>query len=307
MHSRTALLFFVVAVAASCAARQPDGASRAADAHAANAHLIDVPFYAQTVDQCGPAALAMALDWSGLDVAPSSIASEVFTPKRRGSLQPDLVTAARRHGRVAYIIHGRAELLAELHAEHPVVVLQNLGFSWLPRWHYAVVVGYDRSSETVVLHSGAEAQRMLAERTFLNTWERSEYWGLVTLPPDRLPARPDETRWLEAVIGLERAGENDAAAVAYRTAAAYWPMSLAARIGWANAAYATGNLTDAETALREALRGRPDAAVAWNNLADVLGRMGRKREALVAVKRAIALGGVDADVYRETLAEIEAL
>ena len=24
-----------------------------------------------------------------------------------------------------------------------LLVLQNLGLSWLPRWHYAVVVGYD--------------------------------------------------------------------------------------------------------------------------------------------------------------------
>jgi hypothetical protein len=301
MQSRAVVLIFsAAAAAAGCATVQP-----ASDpGHAVP--VIQVPFYAQEVDQCGPAALAMALAWSGVDVSPPDLAREVVAPKRRGSLQPDLITAARRHGRIAYPVHGRDELFAEIDAGHPVIVLQNLAFSWAPRWHYAVAIGHDSSDATVTLHSGGRAGLVLSEKTFFNTWEPVGSWGLVTLPPDQWPASVDETRWLEAAIGLERAGRNAEAVVAYRRAAERWPMSLGARIGWANAAYVTGDLRESETALRDAIRCRPDAAVAWNNLAHVLGMSGRKKEALAAAHRAIEIGGPDVDVYRETLAEIEA-
>jgi hypothetical protein len=301
MQSRAVVLMFSAAAAvAGCAAVQPVSAPRP------STPAIQVPFYAQDVDQCGPAALAMVLAWSGVNVSPPDLAREVFTPKRRGSLQPDLVTASRRHGRIAYPIHGRDELFAEIDAGHPVVVLQNIAFSWAPRWHYAVAIGHDASDATVTLHSGDRAGVALSEKTFFNTWERAGSWGLVTLPPDRLPANLDETRWLEAVIGLERAGRSEEAIVAYRRAAERWPLSLAARIGWANAAYAAGDLRESETALHDALRCRPDSAVAWNNLAHVLGMSGRKDEALAAAHRAIEIGGPDVGIYRETLAEIEA-
>jgi len=300
MQSRAVVLIFSAAAAvAGCATVQPVSDP----GHATT--TIQVPFYAQDVDQCGPAALAMALAWSGVDISPPELASEVFAPKRRGSLQPDLVTAARRHGRIAYPIHGRDELFAEIDAGHPVVVLQNLAFSWAPRWHYAVAIGHDASDATVTLHSGDRAGIALSERTFFSTWDRAGSWGLVTLPPDRFPASLDEARWLEAAIGLERAGRNGEAIVAYRRAAKRWPSSLAARIGWANAAYAAGDLHESETALRDALRCRPDSAVAWNNLAHVLGMSGRKEEALAAAHRAIEIGGPDIGIYRETLIEIE--
>ncbi len=42
--------------------------------------LSDVPFYAQKKYHCGPAALAMALQWSGVDTTPDQIAEMVFTP-----------------------------------------------------------------------------------------------------------------------------------------------------------------------------------------------------------------------------------
>ena len=267
---------------------------------------IDVPFYPQTADQCGPAALAMTLGWSGLDVAPEALAAEVYSPKRSGSLQPDLVTATRRHGRVAYPLSGRDELVRELRAGHPAIVFQNAGLSWLARWHYAVVVGYDADAKAFVLNSGKQKGRVVGEETFLNTWQRAGAWALLTLPPDKLPAKLDERRWLEAAVGLERADRLDAAATAYRTALARWPASYAARIGLANASYALDDLATAEQALREAVTMEPGDGTAWNNLAQVLGERGRKREALAAVARALEIGGPDLATYNATRDEIEA-
>ncbi len=65
-----------------------------------------------------------------------------------------MIGAARRHGRVAYVISSPEELLVEVAAGNPVIVLQNLGLSWVPVWHYAVVIGYDGDADMVTLHSG---------------------------------------------------------------------------------------------------------------------------------------------------------
>jgi hypothetical protein len=296
---RALVLTFAASVSAGCAALAP------AQHASSDATIIDVPFYAQDDRQCGPAALAMALAWSGVATNPQSIATSTFSPQRGGTLQTDLITATRRQGRIAYPIKGRDELFAEIEAGHPVVVLQNLSFPSFPRWHYAVVIGYDDASRVVTLHSGRTKGLRVSEKTFLSTWERAGAWGLVALSPSQLPARPDEKRWLEAAVGLEQAGKNVEALAAYRLAALRWPESLGARVGWSNAAYALGDLNEAEFALRSALRCNPNVAVVWNNLAHVLGRLGRKKEAARAAREALALGGLHADTFRATLAEIE--
>ena len=97
----------------------------------------DVPFFPQTAYQCGPAALSMALVWSGTQVKPETVAPEVFTPSLKGSLQSALIGAVRRHGRVAYPIATIDALVKELASGHPVIILQNLGLSWFPIWHYS--------------------------------------------------------------------------------------------------------------------------------------------------------------------------
>jgi tetratricopeptide (TPR) repeat protein len=280
-------------------------ASRAA-AGAQSPTLISVPFFAQREHECGPAALAMALAWSGTPAEPDALTGELLTPERKGTLQPDLIAAARRHDRVAYVIAGRAELDAELRAGNPVIVLQNLGLGWVPRWHYAVVIGYEDAAGDFVLHSGTHEARRVGERTFDNTWERAARWGLLVLPPDRLPATAAEQRWLQAAAGLEAAGRFLAAASAYRTALARWPQSLAAGIGLANAQYASADLTGAAETLRATVRLHPESADAWNNLAQVLADQGWSAQAKGAARRAIALGGANAAVYEQTLSELEA-
>lgn len=307
MRSPGIALLFALAVGSGCAAMSRDSAVAShASGMTSTARLIDVPFYAQTTDQCGPAALAMTLGWSGLDVSPLDLAAEVYAPERHGSLQPDLVTATRRRGRIAYPLNGRDELVRELRAGHPAIVLQNVGLTWLERWHYAVVVGYDADAKAFVLNTGKQRARVVGEETFLNTWQRAGAWALLTLRPDELPAKLDERRWLEASVGLEHAGRPEMAAVAYRTALQRWPASYAGRIGLANAAYTLGDLATAETALREAVTLEPSEAAAWNNFAQVLGERGRKREALAAATRAVELGGPDLETYTATRSEIEA-
>jgi hypothetical protein len=265
-----------------------------------------VPFFPQEKYQCGPAALSMALGWSGLQVPLEVLTQEVFTPALKGSYQSALIGATRRHERMAYPLSGRLNLFKEIVAGHPVIVLQNLGFSWYPIWHYALAIGFDLDRGNILLHSGTTPRKTTAISVFELTWRRSDYWGILVLPPNRLPATAELTRIIPAVVGLEKAGRWHAAIEGYKAVLGRWPNSLAAYIGMGNCWYAVGNLEAAESVLREAGRRFPEEGTVYNNLAQVLFERGNIDAAEGAARRAVDLGGPLVDVYRQTLKEIQA-
>jgi hypothetical protein len=267
--------------------------------------LETVPFYPQAAYQCGPATLAMALTWSGLSITPEALKDQVYTPSRKGSLQMAMIAAARRHGRIAYEIPGLDSIFPEIAAGHPVIVLQNLGLSWFPVWHYALVVGYDFSKGVVVLRSGVTARKVTPFHTFQNTWSHSNYWGLLVLEPSQIPALAKENSYLAAVLGLEKSRQFQPAIVGYQTALSRWPQSLPAMMGLGNSYYAAGDLTEAEAAFRKAIQRHPQAGSAFNNLAQVLLEQDRKYEALEAAQKAVSMGGPMSSVFQETLQEVK--
>lgn len=266
--------------------------------------LITVPFFPQDDYQCGPAALAMALAWSGIEVSPKELAPAVYTPSQKGSHQPAMIGAARRHDRIAYLLADPDSLIEEIAAGHPVVVLQNRGLSWYPVWHYAVVVGLDAGGGKVVLHSGTNPHKALSYQTFEYTWARSDFWGLLVLPPTRLPAVATEKDYLLAVGQLERLGRWETAALGYQSALKRWPDSLPAFMGLGVCRYEAGDLKSAEAVFRAATDKFPREGAVFNNLAQVLMDQGRKAEALDAVMRAIDCGGPLTPHFEITLEEI---
>lgn len=268
------------------------------------AELAATPFFPQEKYQCGPAALATALVHAGVAVSPEALVPQVYLPAREGSLQAEMLAATRRHGLIAYPLAPRFEaVLLEVAAGNPVIVLQNLAFAFAPVWHYAVVVGYDRDREEIILRSGTTRRLAMTLSTFERTWARGNHWAMVALPPDRLPATAVETDHVAAAAALERVSPA-AAQQAYAAALARWPANLLARIGSGNSAYALGELAAAESAYHRATLDHPEAADAWNNLAQVRFERGRKPEALDAAHRAVALGGPRLAQYRTTLQSI---
>ncbi|MGI9501258.1 MAG: PA2778 family cysteine peptidase [Geminicoccaceae bacterium] len=269
--------------------------------------LTSVPFHPQAErSDCGPAALAMMLGWSGVDTTPATLASAVYTPGREGTLQADVVQASRRAGRLAVPVRSLQDLLVELDAGNPVLVLQNLGLERWPIWHYAVAMGYDLASATLLLHSGREARHATSFKAFETSWRASRRWALTVTRPDRLPATLDRAEGLEAANGLEQAGKADAAATAYSALLDRWPDSLGALMGFGNARYAADDVDTARKTFRHAVALHPDAAEAWNNLAVSLAEESRHEDAILAAKEAVRLGGPNEATARQTLAELEA-
>ena len=267
--------------------------------------LSETPFFAQDEYQCGPAVLATALVHAGVEVTPEALVAQVYVPARRGSLQGEMLAAARRHGLVSYVLAPRLEdLLREIAAGHPVIVLQDLGIGPWERWHYAVAIGYDLGAGELILRSGETRRQVLPLAINEYVWRKSGYWAMVALAPARIAATAEEGRWLAALAALERVGPPGAARTAYERFLERWPDNVGAAIGLANAHYALGDLPRAEAALRGALARDAASVPALNNLAQVLSDQGRHREALAVIERAAAAGGAHADAVRRTREQI---
>lgn len=264
-----------------------------------------VPFHAQDDHLCGPASLAMVAQAAGRDVTPAQLTPQVYLPGRQGALQVEMLAATRRMGLVPYQIAPELRaVLAEVAAGEPVLVLLNLGLSFSPLWHYAVVIGYDRMTQDLILHSGTTARERMPVSTFEQTWARSDQWAVRVTSPAGLPRDADPLRWARAVAALERV-DPAAAYTAWSAALQRWPDDRAALLGLGNAAYAMGQPGRAEQAFEVAVQVHPDFADAWNNLAEVRLEQGQRADALVAAQRAVALGGPRLAQYRELLDRLQ--
>jgi tetratricopeptide (TPR) repeat protein len=272
-----------------------------------HAELVTVPFFPQEEYQCGPAALATVLKHAGVAISPEGLVQMVYLPAREGSLQVEMLAAARSHGQLAYRLAPRLQdLLAEVAAGNPVIVLQNLSLAFAPVWHYAVVIGYDLGREEIILRSGTTHRLSMTLTTFEHTWARGRHWAMIALPPHLLPETAAEAEYVAASAALERVSPLSAR-YAYAAALKRWPMNLTARLGFGNVAYSQGDLALSEESYRRATVDHPGSGDAWNNLAQVLFEMGRKDDALIAARKAVALGGPRIASYRMTLDSIISL
>jgi len=269
------------------------------------AELDAVPFYPQEDYQCGPAALAMVLGAGGKAIEPEALRPQVYLPDRHGSLQIEMLAAARRNGFVSIELSPNlSDLPAEIAAGNPVVVLQNLALDRYPAWHYAVAIGYDLKAQRITLRSGAERRLQMSLDTFEHTWRRSGYWAMLALPPRRLPESVAVGDYLGAVARLEKTGPLASARGAYERALERWADDLTALIGLGNTAHRAGDFKAAEQAFRRATLVHPRSAAAHNNLAQTLADLDRHDEALAEARVAVGLGGPLEDTSIRTLEAI---
>ena len=260
--------------------------------------LTQVPFFPQDDYQCGPSALATTLAAYGVKVTPEDLVPQVYLPERKGSLQVEMLAAARRHGMVSYLLAPKfKDMLQEIAAGNPVIVLWNQ--APLGSWHYAVAVGYDYEKGKLILRSGDTERQAVPFAIHELLWARSGYWAMVAVPPDRIPKTAVEPQWLSSVAALERV-DAPAARAAYTTFLKRWPDNTSAAIGLANTYYALGDLKQAEGVLRTAAARDPDSEIVLNNLAQTLSDQNRNEEALPVIEKAAALRGPHAAAVEQT-------
>lgn len=242
--------------------------------------LLDVPFVPQDPYYCGPATVSMLLQHQGLAADQQTIARSIYLPGRKGTLQAELKAYIRQEGLVAYQVPRQlSELLEEVKLGNPVLALQNLGFNWWPRWHYAVVVGYDVAAGQIILHTGDRQQYRLGLGTFERTWQRGGSWGITALNPNNkdLQVSGDADSLLEALFELDSTQQRPIPSSAYYAVAKQWPQNSLAWFSLGNALYqennsATGRLSALKGFLRAAEL-EPDPGY-YNNLAYTAAELG---------------------------------
>jgi len=267
------------------------------------------PFFPQARHECGPAALATVLGASHVEATPETLEKRVYLPGRRGSLQIEMQAAPRAFGRLSYRLEPElSAIVHELDAGRPVLVLHNYGLPFWPRWHYAVVVGYDGANDRVVLRSGTKRRQLMSASNFMRAWDNGDRWALVILHPGELPTSPDKRSYLESAAAFEGVASPQDAWRSFDAAVRRWPEDAVALIGRGTASYRRGELSAATADYRAALALDASQVAARNNLAVVLlesGCVEQAREQLSRIDTARLDARMQAEV-NDTLRQVDA-
>lgn len=255
---------------------------------------MDVPFIAPRSELCASTSLAMvSLYWQlHTSYIPHmslyELDARTLIPAKGGTLQIELVTAARADGLIAYPIEPTFDaLIRELSEHHPVIVLVNRAYSWYPLWHYAVITGYDVKTQTILMHFGDMPNESVPIGTFATLWERSGNWGVVFLPPQELPASATAEKYLSIAYDFEKIGMTNEAIIAYETALKRWPDYIPLLFALGNIYYDVHQINKAEEVYRYILLIDSKYSFALNNLAVLLCHTGRSDEALKLLNQVV--------------------
>ncbi|MEW6983462.1 PA2778 family cysteine peptidase [Colwelliaceae bacterium 6471] len=184
----------------------------------------NVPFYNQQAFYCGPTTLAEIFEYNDIKRLPEEIAPLLFIPKREGSLQLEMVAAIRQQGLLAYTERGNLnKLLYFVQNNIPIIVLQNLGLSWYPIWHYAVVKGYDLTTEKLILHTGDVENRHVDLSVFERTWQRANFWLLIALPGEHSLTQLEPFTYVSSAQDLITVKELSSGLTHLKNATILWP------------------------------------------------------------------------------------
>lgn len=249
--------------------------------------LTQVPFFAQTDYQCGPATLAMVLNHQGVDTSLEQLIPQVFLPGRDGSVQPEMLATVRRYGQLAIPIRGTMDaLLRHLEAGDPVVVMQNLALPAFPMWHYAVAIGFDLPNETLILRSGEIERHTMSFSRFDATWARTQRWGFVVSEPGTLPEGVSAHNALQAINAYEELHGPIAALSSWLAFTDRFPTNPFGQFALGNALYADEQPKAAQDAFESATQLDPTMGAAWLNLAILQLHSGSTEEARHALNQA---------------------
>lgn len=155
---------------------------------AASTSWIDVPYVRQVGAGCGPAAIAMVMQYwvkhmPGMEAAAADAEriDKALPAGRKGISGNELKRYLEEHGFSAFIFNGEfADLRHHLAKGRPIVACLDVNGPNAPL-HYAVVVG--AGEDEVWLNDPARG-KLFREKTgkFLEAWEATENWALLALP-----------------------------------------------------------------------------------------------------------------------------
>lgn len=176
--------------------------------------LNGVPFFRGNANQSGPQVLASMFSEQRIRTTPGLLTKPLKLPGAEDALQSNMEKLASEYGLVVYPLDkSLSALLTQVAAGYPVMLRFTDGTVWsTPR--YAMLVGYNRTKQTVLLRAGMERRRLMDFDKFESAWKDAGGWAVLVVSPGQLPADVDRARWLKAANDLSRAGQEQASAKA---------------------------------------------------------------------------------------------
>ncbi len=169
------------------------------------------------------------MDFYQLAVDFEQLSEQLILPGKGGTLQLDMDRVARQQGLVPYPLTEFEQLFFWLDQGVPVLLFENLGLSWAPRWHYSLLRGYDLERQEAILSSGNHPYLRVSFNTLNNTWQRGGSWARVLLPPEHPAPSIGLREQLRQGQNLLSTGQTQAAVRLFeRLAAQDQPLALIA-------------------------------------------------------------------------------
>ncbi|WP_460067419.1 peptidase C39 family protein [Pseudomonas sp. S2_H08] len=179
-------------------------------------------FYRGEANQSGPQVLASLLSQQGIVITPGLLEKPLHLPGAEDKLQRNLQNLAREYGMVVYPLDSNLPaLLTQVAAGYPVMVRFSEGAAFWAEPRYAILSGYDRNKQKVLLRAGMNRRELMSFSSFESALEKSGGWAVLIQKPSQIPAAVDRQRWLKAADELAQAGQENEAAQARKALAAH--------------------------------------------------------------------------------------
>lgn len=179
-------------------------------------------FYRGESYQSGPQTLASLLSQQGVVITPGLLDKPLHLPGAEDQLQQNMQKLAREYGMVVYPLDSHLPaLLTQVAAGYPVLLRFTEGSAFWKAPRYAILSGYNRHKQTVLLRAGMNRRLLMDFKSFESAFENAGGWAVLIQAPTQLPANVDRQRWLKAANDLAQAGQEEAAARATKALAAH--------------------------------------------------------------------------------------
>ena len=209
----------------------------------------------QTFNNCGPAALSMALSYYGIEKSQIELGNELRPYQNPQGIDDDksvtleeLSQKAEEYGLVSFHRpNGSVELIKKFIAEDIPVITRTRSTEYDDIGHYRVVKGYNDETEEFLQDDSLQGHNLTYSYThFADLWRMFNYEYVVLVPKGKVDIAKrilgDEVdpklSWEKAVISAKRDVERD-------------PTDIYAKLNLSVALYHTGDFENAVAAFEE--------------------------------------------------------
>ena len=299
-HPLRLALFLLPLALASCVTFTP----RSKQASSAATVIPQMPILKWGIESCGAGSLATVLQHYGDSTSMQQW--DATLPKTHGGVMTvDMLIAARQKGFDAQIVTGTPDLItAELQNGRPVILMLQVVAGPGQKFdffHYIVADGIDPERGLIRTQWGDRQERWVSLDRLDKPWSGGGHAAILIRP---LSAADQVREALRNAIALEDEGKVADAAAKYREILAAHPDSSVAWTDLGNAEEKLGDRKGAEDAFRKALAIDAGSRDALNNLAWLLYQEKRLDEAESFARQALSEPGPDSYLVLDTLARV---